>query len=75
MGVKVYKVELMIVDCDGIGAEGIKEELEDTEYANHCISPEVMSCESRDIGEWSDSHPLNLLDLRDAEYRRLFGNR
>ena len=74
MGVKVYKVELMIVDCDGIGAECIKEELESTEYASCCISPKVMSCESRDVGKWSVSHPLNLRDLRDAEYRRLFGN-
>jgi hypothetical protein len=69
---KVYKVELMVLDFDGIGAEGIKDEIENTKYGNRCISPEVKGCEERDIGEWSDDHPLNHRDKSDAEYRRLF---
>ena len=68
----MYKVELMVMDFDGLGADGIKEEIENTRYANHCINPEVMACEERDIGEWSDEHPLNQRDKADAEYRRLF---
>jgi len=62
----------MVLDFDGIGAEGIKYEIENTKYANRCISPEVKGCEERDIGEWSDDHPLNHRDKSDAEYRRLF---
>ncbi len=69
---KVYRVELMVLDFDEIGSEGIKDEIENTKYGNRCISPEVMGCEERDIGEWSDDHPLNHLDKSDAEYRRLF---
>jgi hypothetical protein len=62
----------MVLDFDGIGAEGIKYEIENTKYANRCISPEVKGCEERDIGEWSDDHPLNHRDKSDAEYNRLF---
>ena len=69
---KVYKVELMVLDFDGIGAEGIKDEIENTKYGNRCISPEVKGCEERDIGEWDDDHPFNHRDKSDAEYRRLF---
>jgi len=70
--VNVYKVELMVLDFDGIGAEGIKYAIENTKYGNRCISPEVKGCEERDIGEWSDDHPLNHRDKSDAEYHRLF---
>jgi len=72
---KVYKVELMIIDFDQLGADGIKEEIECARYANRCISPEVKSIESRDLGEWEDDNPLNMCDTRDAEYRRLFAQK
>ena len=70
---KVYKVELMVLDFDGIGAAGIKNELENSNYGNDCIRPKVMHCESRDVGEWYDGHPLNLIGEDEQEYRRLFG--
>jgi hypothetical protein len=69
---KVYKVELMVLDFEGIGADGIKEEIENARYGNRCISPEVVAAESRDIGEWSDEHPLNQIDKAEAEFNRLF---
>jgi hypothetical protein len=69
---KVYKVELMIIDFDGLGADAIKDEIENTHYANHCISPTVKNIHERDIGEWDDSHPLNQLDTSDYTYRELF---
>lgn len=70
---KVYKVELLIIDFDQLGPDGIKSAIENTRYPNHCISPKVKSTEERDIGEWSDDNPLNFRDTCDAEYRRLFG--
>lgn len=69
---KAFKVELLIIDHDGLGAEQIKDVLENTKYPNWCISPEVMDVDERDIGEWHDGHPLNLLSKREAEYRLLF---
>ena len=69
---KVYKVELMVLDFDGIGAEGIKEEIENTEYGNHCMHPKVMGCIGKEIGEWHDDQPFNHRDKTEAEFCRLF---
>jgi len=70
--VKAYKVEILIIDHDGLGEEEIKVVLENQKYPNWCIHPQVKAFESVDIGEWSDSHPLNQRVGADAEYKRLF---
>jgi hypothetical protein len=69
---KVYRIEVMVVDMDQIGEQEVKDVIENTRYPNRCISPEVKKIESRDIGEWHDDHPMNLNSSRDAEYQRLF---
>ena len=69
----VYKVELAIIDHDEIGGDEIKEVLENTRYPNRCISPEVLTVEEKDIGEWYDEHPLNYRDTAKQELARLFG--
>jgi len=69
---KVYKVELLVIDFDGLGADGIKTEIENCNYPNDCISPRVQAITERDIGEWNDDNPLNSSITRDAEYKRLF---
>lgn len=68
----VYKVTLMVIDHDEIGAVEIAEALENARYANRCIHPVVTSTESRDIGEWSDEHPLNSITGQMPEFNRLF---
>ena len=70
---KAYKVELLIIDFDDIGAEAVATELENANYGNDCIAPQVKSVTGRDIGEWDDNHPLNCEDTSDKEYNRLFG--
>jgi hypothetical protein len=70
---QVIKLEVVIIDMDGIGAEEIKSMIENQRYPNHCISPNVSKMEVREIGEWSDEHPLNSLDKQEAELCRLFG--
>jgi hypothetical protein len=70
---KVYKVELLIIDFDKLGPDEIKSEIENCNYLNDCISPKVKAIEERDIGEWSDDNPLNNRNTSDAEYKRLFG--
>ena len=67
----VYKIELMVVDFDGLGAEEIKTVLENTSYPNHCIYPRVTSSQVRQVA-WDDSHPLNHDDTIEPEFRRLF---
>jgi hypothetical protein len=68
----VYKIELAIIDHDDIGAEAIKEVLENTRYPNRCISPKVLTVEGKDIGEWYDEHPLNYTTTQKQELARLF---
>lgn len=68
----VYKIEIMVLDMDEVGEEGIRYHIEHARYPNRCISPEVKSIEVRDIGQWHDDHPLNKATTADAEYRRVF---
>jgi len=69
---KVHQVILTIVDFDNVGADGVKITLENAHYPNRCISPQVRSVETRDIGEWHDGHPLNQGSTYQAEVQRLF---
>ena len=70
---KAYKIELLVIDFDNQSPEEITSAIENTNYGNHSINPKVKSVVTRDIGEWTDSHPLNLNKTCDAEYKRLFG--
>jgi hypothetical protein len=70
--VHVYKIEVLVIDFDGLGLKGVQEAIEDTHYPNRCISPKVKAVDIRQV-EWSDEHPLNRRDTADAEYQRLFG--
>jgi hypothetical protein len=68
---KVFKIELLVIDFDGLGEDGVRDALENARYPNRCISPDVKAIDTRDV-EWSDDHPLNKRTTADAEYRRLF---
>lgn len=68
----VYKIEVMVIDFDEVGEEGIKDCIENTKYPNWCISPRVKRFQGVDIGEWDDDHPLNKRSTEDEEYKRLF---
>ena len=69
---KVYRLEVMVIDHDNLGPRGIKEAMEQVRYPNACIAPEVMAVDSQNIGRWRDTHPLNRRDTMAAEFRRLF---
>ena len=69
---KAYKIEVYVLDYDGVGEEGIKYHLENTKYPNWCIAPNVISIQEADVGEWSDDHPLNKHDSFTEEYNKLF---
>ena len=56
---KVHKIILTVIDFDDIGEQVVKDALVNTRYPNDCISPDVISIETRDCGDWSDEHPLN----------------
>jgi hypothetical protein len=71
--VKVYKVTLLVVDHDRLGEEELRGVIERTKYPNRCISPSVMGVQTREV-EWSDDHPLNLLDRQERAFVDLFGS-
>ena len=71
--VKVYKIELLIVDHDNVGAEDIRTLIEDARYPNHCLSPQVKKMTESEI-DWHDEHPLNMRDTANEEYKRIFSN-
>lgn len=72
---QVHKIVLTVIDFDRLGAAAVCATLENARFPNDCISPSVMSIETRDCGEWSDDHPLNNRQTADAEIARLFGER
>jgi len=69
--IQVHKVEVLIIDHDNVGPEGLKVLLENTHYPNRAIAPNVMGCVTREV-EWSDSHPLNSRQHQAAAYQELF---
>jgi len=72
---RIYKIEISIINFDNLPEDEIVSVIENAHYPNHCISPEVRKIESRDIGEWKDSHPLNYRSSFEEEYKRLFGDK
>jgi hypothetical protein len=71
MEVNVYKVELMVIDFDGVGEEGVKRLIEEARYPNHAIAPKVKKIVIRKV-EWTDDHPLNKKLTSDGAYEDLF---
>lgn len=69
---QVHKIEILVIDTDEVGAEEIKNVLENTRYPNWCIAPDVKKIETKEIGEWSDDHPLNKTATADDFYKQLF---
>ena len=67
-----YKVELLIINHEGLSEEGIKLELNNVTFPNDCLRPHVMTIDSRGIGEWADDHPLNRRDTMVKFYKDLF---
>lgn len=67
MNVKIYKIEISVIDFQGIGKVGIIQELQNMKY----IHPELRSIKEREI-TWSDDHPLNNPITSDSYYKTLF---
>jgi hypothetical protein len=69
---KVYKVELLIIDEDTQDIEEITSLIENQRYPNWSLNPTVMDIKEAEIGEWHDDQPLNFAGKRIEEYNRLF---
>jgi len=70
---EAIKLEVLVVDFDKLGGEGVARTIEDARYPNRCIYPRVLNTQVADLGEWDDSHPLNQdMEAAAAEVKRLF---
>ena len=70
---KVHQIVLTVIDFDGLGAGQVCATLQESNYPNDCIRPRVRTIQTREIGEWDESNPLNYGSTREAELERLFG--
>jgi hypothetical protein len=71
---KVYKLEVIVIDFDRLGAHAIAETIVNANYPNDCIYPGVRRTSEAEIGDWSDDHPLNNAATRDEAVDALFGD-
>jgi hypothetical protein len=69
---KVHLLQVLVVDHDHLGVDEVERVLEDANYPNHCIAPNVIKSQSTDFGDWDDDNPLNHNDTQAAEVDRLF---
>lgn len=69
--VNVYRVEILVIDTDRLGEQGVIDMIEHTRYPNHALAPSVKSIEGRTV-QWHDGHPLNMRDTHEEAYRELF---
>lgn len=61
-------VELLVIDFEDLGENQIKEFCHMAPY----IAPTVVNMTEKDIGEWTDDHPLNKSDTWLEYYKKLF---
>ena len=69
---KAYKVELLIIDFDDCGADEIEGIIENANYPNDFISPNILSIKEAEIGEWYDDHPLNKAEGFEESIKKYF---
>ena len=68
---KVFKLEVLIIDADINSIEEAESIIDTTRYPNH-TNVRAISCREADIGEWEDSNLLNNSDTITGEIERLF---
>ncbi len=69
---KVYKIELQIIDFDEVGEEDIQIYLENAHYPNDCIAPLVRKIDSREYAWSGDEDPLNKSSTAAKTFTNLF---
>lgn len=64
---KVYKIEILVIDFEGVDEDEVCYYVENLKY----LSSRILSLQSVEV-EWEDDHPLNHGATQDAEVARLF---
>lgn len=68
---KVYKIEVLVIDFEDVGPDEVKSVIENSKY----INASVMSTTERDIGVWYDDHPLNKHGMQASAYHDIFSKK
>lgn len=69
--IKVMKIEILVIDHDGVGIDGVADAIEDNQWPNRCITPQVKKITAVEV-DWSDEHPLNQCGTSERAYHDLF---
>jgi len=64
---RVYKLEVMVMDFEGVGDNEIKLLIENAKYLN----AQVMGLQYTNV-DWHDDHPLNKCGTQARAYHDLF---
>lgn len=69
---KAHLLQVLVIDHDHLGVDEVERVLEDANYPNDSIRPNVIKSQSVEIGDWDDNNLLNYSDTQAAEVDRLF---
>jgi hypothetical protein len=69
---KAHLLQVLVIDHDHLGVDEVERILEDANYPNGCIAPNVIKSQTVEVGDWDDDNPLNHSDTQAAEVDRLF---
>ena len=70
---KAYRIVLLFIDHDGVGPADARDLIENARLPNHISPGKIMAMSEREIGEWSDDHPLNHEARMADAFEDLFG--
>jgi hypothetical protein len=65
---KVHLLQVLVIDHDALGVDEVERVLEDANYPNDCIAPNVIKSQTAEVGD----NPLNHSNTQAAEIERLF---
>lgn len=71
MTTKVHQLIVYVVDHDKLGADEVKNVLENARYPNRCIHPVAVALQTREV-EWHDNHPINMTATSRKALEELF---
>lgn len=69
---RVYKIEIMVIDYDQIGYDGIKPIIESVHHHQDHIEPKVMGAKFVEIGELKNNIELITKSTSVAAFHKLF---
>ncbi len=64
---KAYLTTHLVVDHDEMSGQEVADVIDNARYPNRCISPTSLGWVELDIGEWTEDHLLNNMELLESK--------